>query len=181
MLPPAHGQLAATYEVRHGEGPDQPLAAAAVSLQGRSAKYSRRRSSWDRWPRFHGVRRRQPARSKARFCPRNPRPGPATRRWRVPWPCRRMSTRSSWPRVAVKRAILRAAGLETGGLDRPMTSESITIVTREPSRLVREKSMSYQRSFSEPKVALATSLHESAQQGNLRHRQSGPSIRGRGG
>ena len=33
VLPPAAGQLNATYEVRHGEGPEPPLASAAVSLQ----------------------------------------------------------------------------------------------------------------------------------------------------
>jgi xanthine dehydrogenase YagS FAD-binding subunit len=33
MLPPAQDVANATYEVRHGEGPDYPLAAAAVALQ----------------------------------------------------------------------------------------------------------------------------------------------------
>lgn len=33
LLPPAEGQLSAAYEVRHGEGPDQPLAAAAATMQ----------------------------------------------------------------------------------------------------------------------------------------------------
>ncbi|HEV3338912.1 MAG TPA: FAD binding domain-containing protein [Pirellulales bacterium] len=33
LLPPADGVANATYEVRHGEGPDYPLAAAAVALQ----------------------------------------------------------------------------------------------------------------------------------------------------
>jgi xanthine dehydrogenase YagS FAD-binding subunit len=32
VLPPADSRYNATYEVRHGEGPDDPLAAAAVSL-----------------------------------------------------------------------------------------------------------------------------------------------------
>ncbi|HVA51563.1 MAG TPA: FAD binding domain-containing protein [Pirellulales bacterium] len=33
LLPPAAGVANATYEVRHGEGPDYPLAAAAVALK----------------------------------------------------------------------------------------------------------------------------------------------------
>lgn len=33
VLPPAHGLRSATYEVRHGVGPDMPLAAAAAALQ----------------------------------------------------------------------------------------------------------------------------------------------------
>jgi xanthine dehydrogenase YagS FAD-binding subunit len=33
LLPPADGVANATYEVRHGEGPDYPLAAAAVALK----------------------------------------------------------------------------------------------------------------------------------------------------
>jgi len=33
LLPPADGLASATYEVRHGEGPDYPLAAAAAALK----------------------------------------------------------------------------------------------------------------------------------------------------
>jgi len=33
ILPADRGRLSATYEIRHGEGPDQPLAAAAVALE----------------------------------------------------------------------------------------------------------------------------------------------------
>ena len=33
ILPADRGRLSATYEVRHGEGPDQPLAAAAVAIE----------------------------------------------------------------------------------------------------------------------------------------------------
>ena len=33
ILPPDDGRLSAAYEVKHGEGPDQPLAAAAVAMQ----------------------------------------------------------------------------------------------------------------------------------------------------
>lgn len=33
VLPPIEGRTCATYEVRHGEGPDYPLAAAAVALR----------------------------------------------------------------------------------------------------------------------------------------------------
>ena len=33
ILPPIEGRTCATYEVRHGEGPDYPLAAAAVALR----------------------------------------------------------------------------------------------------------------------------------------------------
>lgn len=35
IIPPSHGKLSAAYEVRHGVGPDQPLAAAAVSIDVR--------------------------------------------------------------------------------------------------------------------------------------------------
>ena len=33
ILPPSRGRLSAAYEVRHGAGPDQPLVAAATSLE----------------------------------------------------------------------------------------------------------------------------------------------------
>ena len=33
LLPPIEGRTCATYEVRHGEGPDYPLAAAAAALR----------------------------------------------------------------------------------------------------------------------------------------------------
>ena len=33
ILPPDEGRLSAAYEVRHGEGPDQPLAAAAATME----------------------------------------------------------------------------------------------------------------------------------------------------
>ena len=38
--------------------------------------------------------------------------------------CRKTNTKSSLAQVAVKRALLRAAGYETGGLDGPISSES---------------------------------------------------------
>ena len=34
VLPADEGQLSAAYEVRHGEGPDMPLAAAAANVCG---------------------------------------------------------------------------------------------------------------------------------------------------
>ncbi len=49
VIPPPGQLLSAAYEVRHGEGPDQPLAAAAVSLDvssgSRPASTDRARSS----------------------------------------------------------------------------------------------------------------------------------------
>lgn len=125
IIPQHTGALSAAYEVRHGEGPDQPLAAAAVCLhlvQGRVQK------------------------AKIVLGQVAPIPWLATEAgislvgsviteesasnagWKAVAGAMALSQNEykiQLAQVAVKRAILRAAGLETGGLDSPMSSESI--------------------------------------------------------
>ena len=124
LIPKNTGALCAAYEVRHGEGPDQPLAAAAVCI--------------------HLVHERV---QKAKIVLGQVAPLPwlateaaislvgdviteesaALAGWKAVAGAVALSQNEykiQLAHVAVKRAILRAAGLETGGLDRPLPSKS---------------------------------------------------------
>ena len=116
LLPPADGVANATYEVRHGEGPDYPLAAAAAALRieggvVHEAKIVLGHVAPTPWISHEAAAA-------------HPRPGGQRRNWPKP-PARPRSAHATplsnneykvqLAKVAVKRAILRAAGLETGG------------------------------------------------------------------
>jgi xanthine dehydrogenase YagS FAD-binding subunit len=116
ILPPIAGRTCATYEVRHGEGPDYPLAAASVALHldtlgiARSAKVVLGHVAPMPWVSEeatrtilgcridHGIA--ESAGLAAVSC--------AT-------PLSENEYKVQLAKVAVKRAILLAAGLETGG------------------------------------------------------------------
>jgi xanthine dehydrogenase YagS FAD-binding subunit len=116
LLPAAEGVASATYEVRHGAGPDYPLAAAAAAL------------------RIEGGVVREANIVMGHVAPQ-PWQSPAAAETLVGWTVNEAlaeaagaaAVREATPlsnneykvqlaKVAVKRAILRAAGLETGGL-----------------------------------------------------------------
>ncbi len=119
ILPPTQGKLASAYEVRHGEGPDQPLAAAAVCMNL-----------------FHGIV------SEASVVLGQVAPTPwiahEAGMWLIGRPINEETAavaghkavsgalalsgneyKIELAKVAVKRAILRAVGLETGGFESP--------------------------------------------------------------
>jgi xanthine dehydrogenase YagS FAD-binding subunit len=116
LLPPADGMASATYEIRHGAGPDYPLAAAAAALRIEAGVVQ-----------------------EANIVLGHVAPTPWTsaeaaavvRGWSVnaelaeaagaaavagATPLSNNAYKVQLAKTAVKRAILRAAGLETGGL-----------------------------------------------------------------
>ena len=125
LIPQNTGAMSAAYEVRHGEGPDQPLAAAAVCLhftQGRVQKARIVLGQVAPIPWFA---------SEAAISlvgEAISEESAAMAGWKAVAGAIALSQNEykiQLAQVAVKRAILRAAGLETGGLDSPMSSESI--------------------------------------------------------
>jgi xanthine dehydrogenase YagS FAD-binding subunit len=123
ILPPHGRQLSAAYEVRHGEGPDQPLATAAVSLEmdachvraaelviGQVAPVPWAATQASRW--LVGKSINEDVAALA---------GHEAVHGAIPLSDNEYKI--SLAQVAVKRAILRAVGLETGGLDGPPPRE----------------------------------------------------------
>lgn len=115
LLPPADGVASATYEVRHGEGPDYPLAAAAAALRVdggivRDARIVLGHVAPMPWPSAEAAAALIGRELNAETAEAA---GAAAVASATP-----MSTNEykvQLAKVAVKRAILRAAGLETGG------------------------------------------------------------------
>jgi xanthine dehydrogenase YagS FAD-binding subunit len=115
VLPPTDGRLNAAYEVRHGEGPDYPLAAAAAALRiddgfVREAKIVLGQVAPIPWVSHEAARTilglpvdhaTAEAAGRAAIASATPLPD---NQYKV-----------QLAKVAVKRAILLAAGLETGG------------------------------------------------------------------
>ncbi len=115
VLPPADGRLNATYEVRQSEGPDYPLAAAAAALQVdggvvREAKIVLGQVAPIPWVASHAAHRLiglqiDPAVAEAA----------GEDAAALATPLSQNAYKVQLAKVAVKRAILLAAGLETGG------------------------------------------------------------------
>ncbi len=116
LVPPAAGQHSATYEVRHGEGPDFPFGRRGCHVTVR------------RWCREHRASGTRSGRSDTVDCQRSGSPidrsrgdhaeiaeasrhGCCLRRLALP----DNEYKVQLAKVAVKRAILLAAGVETGG------------------------------------------------------------------
>jgi xanthine dehydrogenase YagS FAD-binding subunit len=116
LLPPADGVASATYEVRHGSGPDYPLAAAAAALKIEAGTIrdativlghvaptpwiSQEAADVLRgWSVDEQLAEAAGAAAVARAMPLS-----------------NNAYKVQLAKTAVKRAILRAAGLETGGL-----------------------------------------------------------------
>ncbi len=115
LLPPADGVANATYEVRHGEGPEYPLAAAAVALRiedgiVRDAKVVLGHVAPTPWISDEAARALigQPVNAETAAAAGEAAIASAT-------PLSNNEYKVQLAQVAVKRAILRAAGLETGG------------------------------------------------------------------
>jgi xanthine dehydrogenase YagS FAD-binding subunit len=116
ILPPIAGRTCATYEVRHGEGPDYPLAAASAALSldalgvVREAKITLGHVAPTPWIAHEAARqlighRVDIARAEAAG---NTAVALAT-------PMSENEYKVQLAKTAVKRAVLLAAGLETGG------------------------------------------------------------------
>lgn len=116
VLPPIDGRTCATYEVRHGEGPEYPLAAASAALRldmlgtVRSAKVVLGHVAPTPWLSVEAARvltgqHMSPAAAEMA--------GDAA--VAAAAPLSENAYKIQLARVAVKRAVLLAAGLETGG------------------------------------------------------------------
>jgi len=115
VLPPARGVANATYEVRHGEGPDYPLAAAAAALVIEGGRVREARivlgqvapTPWVSTEAAHAIVGRAVNEETATAA------GEAA--VDAARPLSNNHYKVQLAKVAVKRAILLAAGLETGG------------------------------------------------------------------
>jgi xanthine dehydrogenase YagS FAD-binding subunit len=115
LLPPADGVSSGTYEVRHGEGPDYPLAAAtaALRIEGGIVKDAKivmghvAPTPWISHEAADAIRGLAVTAETAESAG-NAAVASAT-------PLSNNTYKVQLAKVAVKRAILRAAGLETGG------------------------------------------------------------------
>lgn len=115
LLPPAEAIANATYEVRHGEGPDYPLAAAAAALviEGgivREAKIVLGHVAPTPWVSDEAARM-----LVGRTIDADIAEAAGEAAVRLATPLSHNEYKVQLTKVAVKRAILRAAGLETGG------------------------------------------------------------------
>ena len=116
ILPPIEGRTCATYEVRHGEGPDYPLAAASVALSVNSFGVVEKANvvlgqvapmpwiSQEASDVLHGMKVDEAAAEAA---------GQAAVSQATPLSQNEYKVQLA--KVAVKRAVLLAAGYETGG------------------------------------------------------------------
>jgi xanthine dehydrogenase YagS FAD-binding subunit len=115
LLPPADGVANATYEVRHGEGPDYPLAAAAAALRidggiVREARIVMGHVAPTPWTSDEAARALIGHAITAEMAEAAGAAAVASAT-----PLSNNGYKVQLAKVAVKRAILRAAGLETGG------------------------------------------------------------------
>jgi xanthine dehydrogenase YagS FAD-binding subunit len=115
MLPAPDGRRSASYEVRHGEGPDYPLASAAASLTLRGNLVSDARIVLGQvapvpWPSSQAVEAivGRPINAETAEAAGAAAVSVAT-------PLSHNEYKVQLAKVAVKRALLAAAGLETGG------------------------------------------------------------------
>ncbi len=123
VIPPHGRRLSAAYEVRHGEGPDSPLAAAAVSLDvslGRvqQAQIVLGQVAPTPWVALHAAQslQGQPINDETAAIAALEAVAGAVA-------LSQNEYKIQLAQVAVKRALLKAVGLETGGLDQPIIRE----------------------------------------------------------
>jgi xanthine dehydrogenase YagS FAD-binding subunit len=115
-LPPIDGRTCATYEVRHGAGPDDPLAAAAAALRidlfgvVQSAKVVLGHVAPTPWVSLEAAAAIVGRRVNAELAEVAGLAAVAQAQ-----PLSENGYKVQLAKVAVKRAILLAAGLETGG------------------------------------------------------------------
>jgi xanthine dehydrogenase YagS FAD-binding subunit len=115
LLPPAQAIANATYEVRHGEGPDYPLAAAAAALKieggiVREAKIVMGHVAPTPW-----ISEEASAAIVGRAVTSETAEAAGEAAVSVATPLSSNEYKVQLAKVAVKRAILRAAGQDTGG------------------------------------------------------------------
>ncbi len=123
VIPASGTRLSAAYEVRHGEGPDQPLAAAAVSLDVNQGRVRQAKivlgqvapTPWLAYNASQSLAGKPINEDTAMIAGIEAVAGAVA--------LSQNEYKIQLAQVAVKRALLRAVGRETGGLDRPISSE----------------------------------------------------------
>lgn len=127
VVPTQHGWQSAAYEVRHGEGPDQPLTAAAVNLRLSAGRISEARiilgqvapTPWIVLEAAQNLVGLAIDERTAAIAGHESVAGAVA--------LSHNEYKIQLAAVAVKRALLRAVGQDTGGLDRPFTSENAQV------------------------------------------------------
>src|SRR5262245_39895999 len=115
LLPPANGVANATYEVRHGEGPDYPLAAAAAALVIDGGIVREARIVMGHVAPTPWLSDEAAAAIVGRAVNTETAEAAGAAAVASATPLSNNGYKVQLAQVAVKRAILRAAGLETGG------------------------------------------------------------------
>ena len=123
VIPPQGHRLSAAWEVRQGEGPDQPLAAAAVSMDVNSGRVQNARIvlgqvapvPWIAAAAAESLCGKTVSEKSFRMAGIQAVAGAMA--------LSENEYKIQLAQVAVRRALLKAAGLETGGLDSPMLNE----------------------------------------------------------
>ena len=115
LLPPADGVANATYEVRHGAGPDFPLAAAAAALRMSGGTVQEAQIVLGQVAPTPWVSGEAAALLRGRTIDATIAEAAGAAAVAPATPLAGNEHKVQLAKVAVKRAILRAAGLETGG------------------------------------------------------------------
>jgi len=115
LLPPADGVVNATYEVRHGAGPDFPLAAAAAALRISGGIVAEARIVLGQVAPTPWISGEAAAVLRGRAITAELAEEAGAAAIAAATPLSGNEHKVQLAQVAVKRAILRAAGLETGG------------------------------------------------------------------
>ncbi len=115
LLPPADGIANATYEVRHGEGPDYPLTAAAAALRIESSLVREAKIVMGHVAPTPWISEEAAAAIVGREVTAETAEAAGEAAVASATPLLNNEYKVQLAKVAVKRAILRAAGLETGG------------------------------------------------------------------
>jgi xanthine dehydrogenase YagS FAD-binding subunit len=115
LLPPADGVASATYEVRHGAGPDFPLAAAAAALRMSGNVVQEAQIVLGQVAPTPWISGEAAALLRGRTIDADLAEAAGAAAVAPATPLAGNEHKVQLAKVAVKRAILRAAGLETGG------------------------------------------------------------------
>ena len=115
ILPPDQQHLAAAYEVRHGQGPDQPLAAAAVSMDVRAGVVTQAKVVMGQVAPTPWISTEAARVLKGQSITQDVATQAGMEAVASATPLSKNEYKVELAQVAVTRAILRAAGMETGG------------------------------------------------------------------
>lgn len=123
ILPHDDGKLSAAYEIRHGEGPDQPLVSAAASMKVDHGFVTAARIVMGQVAPVPWISHEAVAALIGRRVTEETATSAGIRSVQSAMALSQNAYKIDLAKVAVKRAILRAAGLETGGLESCPTHE----------------------------------------------------------